>query len=181
MTGTRRNIPDPGSPRIYLAITWRHLANANRQFMAMRVSSNGVPEPAFAGGTVVLGFDQPGSDLSDVATRIAVRTRLQGGIQDDILLVGRVARACRTGVGVVRLRHNGQLETAFGNGGRLLFGGSAASAAFCSGFNPAQDLVTGAAVNGHRLALTGTSNCVDCPGEGFLAMVDIEAGKIGER
>lgn len=176
LAASRPSILDPGNPRIYLAITWRNLGNANRQFMAMRVTSNGVPEPAFAGGTVILGFDQPGSDLSDVATRIAVRTRTQGGIQDDILLVGRVARACRTGVGVVRLRHNGQLETAFGNGGRLLFGGSdTASAGVCATLNPPNDQVNGAALNGHRLALTGTSNCVDCPGEGFLAMVDIEA------
>lgn len=41
--------------------------------------------------------------------------------------------------------------------------------------NPPHDQVSGAAISGHRLALTGTSNCVDCPGQGFLAMVDVEA------
>lgn len=176
LAASRPSILDPGNPRIYLAVTWRNLANANRQFMAMRVNSNGVPEPAFAGGTQVVGFDEPGSDLSDVATSIAVRTRLDGGVADDILLVGRVSRACRTGIGVVRLRHNGQLETGFGNGGRLLFGGSAASTTFCNGFNPANDLVTGAAINGHRLALSGSSNCVDCPSDGLLAIIDIDTG-----
>lgn len=176
LAATRPSILDPGPPRIYLAITWRNLANANHQFMAMRVDTNGVPVSEFGGGTAVIGFDEPGSDLGDFATGIAVRTRTSGGIEDDILLSGRVSRSCRTATGVVRLRDNGQLETAFGNGGRLLFGGSSASPQLCQGLNPRHDYATGSAVSGQRLAIAGYAACVDCASDGLFAIVDIDAG-----
>jgi hypothetical protein len=170
-------------PRFYLVGSHRNGDSANHNFLVMRVDANGVPVGSFGfAGATIHGFDQAGSALNDIGLRAAVRTRflLDGSERDDVYATGWVDRACRRGTGVVALDHAGLLVDSFAAAGKLVVGGSAANATFCSSINPSEAIIYSPALSGDRLALAGYRQCVGCRMDASLAVVDTRTGALGD-
>lgn len=169
-------------PRIYLVGSHAVAGDlGNQDFLVMRLDANAQPDPGFGiQSTLVHGFDRPGSARVDVALRAVVRPRfLAGGqVREHLYVSGRVDQSCRLGTAVLALDDTGAPLSGFGAAGALLFGGSAASGNFCSGFNPSLTLVPMPLLDGNRLLLVGYRQCQGCATVAALASIDLGRGQL---
>lgn len=169
-------------PRIYLVGSHAIASDpGNEDFLVMRLDANGQPDPGFGiQAVMVQGFDRPGSARADVALRAVVRPYFRPGGQgrEHLYVTGRVDQSCRLGTAVLALDDTGAPLSGFGVVGALLFGGSAASGSFCSGFNPSLTLVPMPLLDGNRLLLVGYRQCQGCPTVAALASVDLARGQL---
>lgn len=177
------------STRIYLGGTINLPGPPAEEYFAIRVDANGQVDQDFgANGLVMVGFDEDDSSNKDeLADIVAYNTAppLEPP-QDRVFLVGTVDRACKTGIGIVRLNHSGvDIFGDFGDSGKLLFGG-AGSSANCL-LARAQTAATAALVPNDRLAVGGETTeglCVAPCGpkeHGSLAVVDINTGEVKQN
>ncbi|MBX3724329.1 MAG: hypothetical protein KF823_00230 [Xanthomonadales bacterium] len=169
-------------PRIYLVGSHAMASDpGNEDFLVMRLDANAQPDPGFGiHSTLVHGFDRPGSARADVALRAVVRPRfLAGGqVREHLYVTGRFDQSCRPGTAVLALDDTGAPLSGFGVAGALLFGGSAASASFCAGFNPSLTLVPMPLLDDNRLLLVGYRQCQGCPTVAALPSIDLARGQL---
>jgi hypothetical protein len=120
-------------PRLYMGGS-KLFQGKNWDFMAIQVSSNGVPTTSFGGdGMAEQPFNIAGGTLEEHVRDIAV---VSGGLttnEDRVFVAGDVAVNCGDGVGIVKFKSDGTPDTSFGPGGlgRLLFGDNYSSSSFC--------------------------------------------------
>ena len=117
-------------------------------YVAKISSQDGSLKPEFGGdGWAAASFDADSSSFEDHAAGLYV----QGDA--DVYVAATVAQKCHPGVGVAKFDGTGTLNTSFGPGGKIVFGGQG-DAPFC--FAGVQnDVPTDMARNGTRLGIAG--------------------------
>jgi|GEM_PF-1983183 len=119
-------------------------------------------------------FNDPNGSKKDIAAGLYV-------YQDDVYVAAQVARKCFPGIGLAKLNGaNGQYNTAFGSGGKIVFGGQG-NTPVCFA-PPAGDVPFAISATGGRIGvvgysrsgITGISNHVDP----MLAVVNAVNGTI---
>lgn len=128
-------------------------------------------------------FDQADSDFADLGVGLSVVRSLGAGggtIQTRLYVAAEVDRRCFGGIGVAKLDGAGDYVTAFGMGGKAVFGGSGAS--ICPSFGARADVPHDMARNGNRLGIAGWGTSINLGGTAattpMLAIVDTETGDV---
>jgi hypothetical protein len=106
-----------GPPRIYLGGSRLQNTPKNWDFIAIEISSSGVPTTSFGlGGLAQRGFNLAGGTYEDHGRDIAV---IPGGItdnQDQIFVGGDESVNCGDGIGIVKFNADGAADPSFGPG-----------------------------------------------------------------
>ena len=96
-----------------------YIAGSNWDPIVLKINySNGQADTTFNGtGWSRVAFDEPASSLNDLIAGLYV-------YHNEVYLAAQVARKCFQGIGLAKLNGaNGQNQTAFGSGGKIVFGG----------------------------------------------------------
>lgn len=146
-------------PRIYLAGS--HFLN-EWDFMAMRLSANGVPATDFgSGGVRRVGFNISGDTMNDGGRAIVVKAGGSvGGNTDEIYVGGDVTVRCGDGVGVVKLLADGNPDRTWGPGdfGVVYFGAAQVPAGQPCVLPATDRFAHSIALQDDRVALVGQTN-----------------------
>jgi len=103
---------------IYIAGSVQFMGDNWNGHVLKIATDDGSLKSEFGGGWVVVPFDQPDSNFDDRIYGLYV-------YQDNVYVALSVARKCHPGIGVANLNGStGGYVTSFGNGGKLVFGGS---------------------------------------------------------
>ncbi len=149
-------------------------------FFAMQIDSSGVVDTSFGlGGLRVVAFDQPGSANGDYPSALWVENRSQFGSDDHLIIAGNINRSCKTGIGIARLKGNGDDEPGFGIDGRAAYGGSTEIGTICEQ-EPAH-FANDITLQGNEIAVAGETQYPDQGGtiltDGALLRVDAISGE----
>jgi hypothetical protein len=155
----------PLAPKFYVAFTKKYDNSGDHDPCVARFNGNGSLDSAFNGGVACVAFDNGGNrEDRAVALHTDYHTVIGGGgisTVEDIYVTASVARDFSAGVGVMRLNSSGGLNSEFGNGGKVVFGGCGTG---CT-VNLGPTVPRAMARNGANLAVVGywDPNLVDDP------------------
>ncbi|MEO6344359.1 MAG: hypothetical protein ABIO49_14560 [Dokdonella sp.] len=127
-----------------------HIGGTNWDAIALKISSADASVKTEFNGTgwSRAVFDDPSSTLDDRAAGLYV-------YQDDVYMAAQVARKCSNGIGLAKLDGaTGADNTAFGSGGKVVFGGEGNSP-ICLNQGPQAAVPTHIAATGGRIGIVG--------------------------
>ncbi len=165
------------SPKFYVAFAYRpNISTPNWNVVVSRIDVNGSGDPGWDPNNVSWNIAD-GGDGRDWPMGLEVVTPpSSGAFRDDIYVVAESARNCQSGVGVLRLNHDGGAVTS------RLFGGDTNTGQACNAnsrrFDRPQAIVANASNNSTlatRLAIvgyTGISLVVGPPTNATLTILD---------
>ncbi|MBN8482303.1 MAG: hypothetical protein J0L88_12010 [Xanthomonadales bacterium] len=176
------------NPKFYVAVSVRR-NNQTLDGLVLRFNGNGSRDLDFAISSTgydeaVIAFDDGGND-ADVPVAMATGYHIEIPLAyvDDIYVAANVSRATRPGIGLVRFDGEGDLDPAFGTGGRTLFGGCGTGTGNCNFFN-VEAVAWSMARDGNRLAIGGRyRGFLDQSGSDFFtyplfAVIDAGSGSV---
>jgi hypothetical protein len=187
-----------GSGPIYVGAERQYSATSSTSndwdTAVVKFSSSGDLDTGFGSGTgagsgngfAFVQFDR--GTKEDRNRGIAVRTRGLGTpalpYQDEVYVIASVAQACASGTGVGKLDQDGHFVTAFGDNGKLRFGGwdDPGNAQACAVYGPAAPFAV--ARDGDMLAIAGQDDAEvqgDFIPSAAVAFVDGGSGALVQR
>jgi hypothetical protein len=144
---------------------------------ALKISSEtGNIKPEFTpDGWSSAPFDEPNSHGTDYAAGLYV-------YQNEVYLAAQVDRGCHPGIGVAKLDGaTGEYNEAFGDGGKIVFGGVSFDDPGCSNF-PYDHIPLALSATGGRLGIVGYNHWTDQGSaehfDPMLAVVDAVGGSV---
>jgi hypothetical protein len=152
-------VPIAGVPSVYIVGSVNYDGGEDWDALVLNISgTSGIPVTSFSSdGWQRIAFDDDEGGLTDYGAGLAaVRSLVLPGpsFRTDLYLVAEIDRRCHNGIGVAKLDGTGALVSAFGTGGKTVFGGQG-NAPFCFGPGNNSDVPVDMVRNGDRLGIVG--------------------------
>jgi hypothetical protein len=148
------------NPGYYVAVSARGSGQPDVDGVVLRFNGNGSKDTTFAVSSTgydsaILSFNDGGDDSEyPVALQTDYHLEIPLTYVDDIYVAAHVARSTQRGIGLARFDGSGQLDPAFGSGGKQLFGGCGTGPGNCT-FANVEMLAWSMVKDENRLALAG--------------------------